>query len=565
MFPAASSPGPRESKRKGKRLANSVSKASLDGSDGPAKPAYSYAGLIGQAILSHPQRRISLADIYGFIMSRYPYYRKEDSGWQNSIRHNLSLNDCFVKTARTDQDEPGKGMLWTIADGTDECFEGGNFRKPTKAGKSNKRLAVAVSSKGKSKDEPESEPAEVTPRPTTNKRSATQLYSEDDSESEDLEAEIERSVAKKPRLEPEPTLHHPSRPQSRSELDEKIRKERTTHPRSPSPEPDSPGRYEHERPSSPPNAPPSSDAPLTSPLRSATSRARAREVFNPTPLPRPALPSPIVVSSPPSNVFARLAQPYHAFPTSLKAVNEALMSSPPVSGILPADPFSYHRGGGGGSPRAGGCLQPAFLPMNKGLATGGGGGGGGGGKHELTFHPPGLMSPSSLVNVHTQSPISSVRGTNKPSNNNTAARDERGETESNDENEDTTTKDSADAPPSAAAPARPHPAGRAVSPVLKTPTRGLPHPRSPVKPLMGGTCSASASSSRALQAVLAATPKRAGGGGGGNSGYFFGTPGANPSPGPLIDSYDFEEGTSSGAGGVARQLWFQSPGSGRSW
>ena len=107
--------------------------------DARTKPPFSYAALIGQAIFSTPNRRMSLADIYTHIMTIYPFYRKQDAGWQNSIRHNLSLNECFVKTQRG-PDEPGKGCLWSVLSGTEEQFTGGNFYKKGKVPKSAKAI-----------------------------------------------------------------------------------------------------------------------------------------------------------------------------------------------------------------------------------------------------------------------------------------------------------------------------------------------------------------------------------------------------------------------------------------
>ncbi|XP_077973960.1 forkhead box protein K1-like isoform X2 [Styela clava] len=93
---------------------------SLDGNHGndspprdDQKPPYSYAQLIIQAITSSKNKHLTLSGIYAHITKHYPYYRTADKGWQNSIRHNLSLNRYFVKVPRS-QEESGKGSFWRI-------------------------------------------------------------------------------------------------------------------------------------------------------------------------------------------------------------------------------------------------------------------------------------------------------------------------------------------------------------------------------------------------------------------------------------------------------------------
>lgn len=86
------------------------------------RPPYSYSSLIAQAILSSPEKRLTLKEIYKWIMDKYPsMYKPDDTGWQNTIRHNLSLNRCFKRVPRSDTElgpgtnsSKGKGGYWTI-------------------------------------------------------------------------------------------------------------------------------------------------------------------------------------------------------------------------------------------------------------------------------------------------------------------------------------------------------------------------------------------------------------------------------------------------------------------
>lgn len=122
-------------------------------SGGYAKPPYSYISLITMAIQQNPNKMMTLSEIYQWIMDLFPFYRNNQrkylglnifctknmkylcqknyqylfssqtlERWQNSIRHSLSFNDCFLKVPRS-ADKPGKGSYWTLHPHAGNMFE----------------------------------------------------------------------------------------------------------------------------------------------------------------------------------------------------------------------------------------------------------------------------------------------------------------------------------------------------------------------------------------------------------------------------------------------------------
>uniref|UniRef100_A0A914QCZ3 Fork-head domain-containing protein n=1 Tax=Panagrolaimus davidi TaxID=227884 RepID=A0A914QCZ3_9BILA len=87
------------------------------------------------AINHAADRKMTLSQIYNYIDARFPYYRNSDAkrrqGWQNSIRHNLSLNDCFAKKSRDGLGPANdrKGNYWTLVTDYESMFEFGNYKR----------------------------------------------------------------------------------------------------------------------------------------------------------------------------------------------------------------------------------------------------------------------------------------------------------------------------------------------------------------------------------------------------------------------------------------------------
>uniref|UniRef100_A0A3B4GP26 Forkhead box protein M1 n=1 Tax=Pundamilia nyererei TaxID=303518 RepID=A0A3B4GP26_9CICH len=83
------------------------------------RPPYSYMAMIQFAINSRKNRRMTLKEIYMWIENNFPYYRDvAKPGWKNSIRHNLSLHDMFIRETSPD----GKMSFWTIRPEANRCL-----------------------------------------------------------------------------------------------------------------------------------------------------------------------------------------------------------------------------------------------------------------------------------------------------------------------------------------------------------------------------------------------------------------------------------------------------------
>ncbi|XP_013788284.1 forkhead box protein N2-like [Limulus polyphemus] len=95
--------------------------------NGSLKPPFSYATLICMAMKAN-KNKMTLSSIYKWIRENFLYYRNADPSWQNSIRHNLSLNKSFVKVPRS-KDEPGKGGFWKLDPNYAKSLVDGVFKK----------------------------------------------------------------------------------------------------------------------------------------------------------------------------------------------------------------------------------------------------------------------------------------------------------------------------------------------------------------------------------------------------------------------------------------------------
>ncbi|XP_061844811.1 forkhead box protein M1 [Colius striatus] len=97
------------------------------------RPPYSYMAMIQFAINSTEKKRMTLKDIYTWIEDHFPYFKHvAKPGWKNSIRHNLSLHDMFVRETSAS----GKISFWTIHPDANRCLTLEQVFKPLDLGSS---------------------------------------------------------------------------------------------------------------------------------------------------------------------------------------------------------------------------------------------------------------------------------------------------------------------------------------------------------------------------------------------------------------------------------------------
>lgn len=106
------------------------------------RPSWPYTVLITRAILSSPEGCLPLSKIYEYISNLHPFYDMSITSWQNSVRHNLSINSTFVKTVNSENVSCWKLNDNVIQDFLENWYQGNLIKLKKNGGVIIKELCI---------------------------------------------------------------------------------------------------------------------------------------------------------------------------------------------------------------------------------------------------------------------------------------------------------------------------------------------------------------------------------------------------------------------------------------
>ena len=107
--------------------------STMKASEGIELP-YSAVVLIAMAISQSAHKKLSLGNICEVILQKFPYYQKHETVLRRSVRHNLGVNDCFVKVSLEcypqGEADDHKECLWKLDSSSAEMFKYDTLSSP---------------------------------------------------------------------------------------------------------------------------------------------------------------------------------------------------------------------------------------------------------------------------------------------------------------------------------------------------------------------------------------------------------------------------------------------------
>ena len=103
-----------------------VNKQSSKDFTAPAKHQEPYMEMIAKAMMLSRDHVVLLSEIYEYIQKNHQEMTRSKKSWRNSVRHNLSVNECFIKAKRA---PTGRGFYWTVHSACFKSFQNGNYQR----------------------------------------------------------------------------------------------------------------------------------------------------------------------------------------------------------------------------------------------------------------------------------------------------------------------------------------------------------------------------------------------------------------------------------------------------